>query len=70
MEEPFQKMEKEGVPKNSQISDAALPTKAEEEKLPKLSAQEFSMYNHMAEHMDMFVSSCLLRAQGSRLCTD
>lgn len=34
-----------------------LPVAAEEPKLPKLSAAEFSQYNRMAEHMDYFVSS-------------
>jgi hypothetical protein len=58
MEEPFEKMEAAGVPKCEQPSDAAKPTKKEEEEvLPKMSAQEFRVYNRMAEHMDMFVRS-------------
>jgi hypothetical protein len=31
----------------------------EEEKLPKLSAAEFRVYNSMAEHMEYFVSQIL-----------
>jgi len=54
MEQPFEKMEQEGVPKCDQPSDAAA-AKQEEQQVPKLSAQEFRVYNRMAEHMDMFV---------------
>lgn len=36
---------------------ASAPAEADKEKqLPKLSAKEFAVYNHMAEHMDYFVS--------------
>lgn len=53
MPDAFEKMEEEGV------SKASAPTKvATEEKdkvWPKLSPQEFKVYNQMAEHMDMFV---------------
>lgn len=61
-EQAFEKMEEAGVPKASQPSEAAEPSaeqKAEskEQQLPKLSPQEFRIYNSMAEHMDMFVSS-------------
>lgn len=58
-EQAFEKMEEAGVPKASQPSEAAEPSaeqKAESkvQQLPKLSAQEFRIYNSMAEHMDMF----------------
>lgn len=55
MGEPFEKMEEAGVPKAAEPSSAAMSTKEEEQKLPKLSPQEFKAYNSMAEHMDMFV---------------
>ncbi|KXT00527.1 hypothetical protein AC578_4094 [Pseudocercospora eumusae] len=51
-QDAFQKMDQEGLPKASQPSDGG--TAEQEEKLPKLSAQDFKIYNHMAEHMDMF----------------
>lgn len=54
MEGPFEKMEKE-IPKADAPTDAAAPKK-EQQDLPKLSPQEFRVYNRMAEHMDMFVS--------------
>lgn len=54
MEGPFEKMEKE-IPKADAPTDAAAPKK-EQQALPKLSPQEFRVYNRMAEHMDMFVS--------------
>lgn len=53
MEKPFEKME-EQIPKASEPTSAAAP-KQEEQDLPKLSPQEFRVYNRMAEHMDMFV---------------
>lgn len=42
--------------KATEVSPAeeAAKTKAKEEKLPKLSAHEFRVYNRMAEHMDYF----------------
>ncbi|KAK5107380.1 hypothetical protein LTR62_001323 [Meristemomyces frigidus] len=54
MDQPFDEMAK-GVPKADAPTEAAAP-KQEEQVLPKLSPQEFKMYNRMAEHMDMFVS--------------
>jgi hypothetical protein len=53
MEKPFEQME-EQIPKVSEPTSAAAP-KQEEQDLPKLSPQEFRVYNRMAEHMDMFV---------------
>jgi len=53
MERPFEKME-EQIPKAPEPTSAAAP-KQEEQELPKLSPQEFRIYNRMAEHMDMFV---------------
>lgn len=53
MAKPFEKME-EQIPKASEPTSAAAP-KQEEQDLPKLSPQEFRIYNRMAEHMDMFV---------------
>ena len=53
MEKPFEKMEQQ-IPKASEPTSAAAP-KQEEQDLPKLSPQEFRVYNRMAEHMDMFV---------------
>ncbi|KAG9637678.1 hypothetical protein KCU98_g20679, partial [Aureobasidium melanogenum] len=52
MEKPFEKME-EQIPKAPEPTSAAAP-KQEEQELPKLSPQEFRIYNRMAEHMDMF----------------
>lgn len=57
MEEPFEKMAKEGEPMCDKPTAAAAPKK-EEQDLPKLSAKEFRVYNNMAEHMDMFVRIC------------
>lgn len=54
-ENPFQEMAREGVPRTDEPTDVAAPKK-EEQDLPKLSPQEFRIYNRMAEHMDMFVS--------------
>lgn len=54
METPFDKMQAEGEPKCAEPTLVAKPQK-EEQDLPKLSAQEFRVYNRMAEHMDMFV---------------
>ena len=48
-DKPFEKMEAE-IPKASEPSKAAAP-KQEEQDLPKLSPQEFRIYNRMAEHM-------------------
>ncbi|KAK4544437.1 hypothetical protein LTR36_004328 [Oleoguttula mirabilis] len=53
MEQPFEKMAEEGLPKSDKPTEVAAP-KAEEQCLPKLSPQEFRTYNRMAEHMDMF----------------
>ncbi|KAI5363314.1 putative hemerythrin [Septoria linicola] len=67
-EDAFEKMEEAGVPKTAEPSEVAFSAKKnpevkpkqeqlekeKEKKLPKLSAQEFKAYNHMAEHMDMF----------------
>lgn len=53
MEGPFEKMAEE-MPKADQPTKAAAP-KQEEQDLPKLTEQEFRIYNRMAEHMDMFV---------------
>lgn len=64
MEEPFQKMEEEGVPRCDKPTEAAAPKK-EEQDLPKLSAKEFRAYNSMAEHMDLFVSP-QARVRGAR----
>ncbi|KAF7186454.1 hypothetical protein HII31_12156 [Pseudocercospora fuligena] len=47
----FQEMEQEGIPKAERPTQVAT---AEEESLPQLSPQDFKIYNHMAEHMDMF----------------
>ena len=55
MEQPFEKMAEDGVPKCDEPTKVAGP-KREEQDLPKLTAQEFRVYNQMAEHMDMFVS--------------
>lgn len=55
MEQPFEKMAEEGVPKCDAPSKVAAPQK-EEQALPKMSAQEFRVYNRMSEHMDMYVS--------------
>ena len=57
----FQKMEEEGVPKAEKPTEVAAP----EQDLPKLTAKEFQQYNHMAEHMDMFVSTTS-RYKGNR----
>ena len=54
MENPFEKMAEEGVPKTDKPTEVAAPKK-EEQDVPKLSPQEFRVYNRMAEHMDMFV---------------
>lgn len=54
-ENPFREMAREGVPRTDEPTDVAAPKK-EEQDLPKLSPQEFRIYNRMAEHMDMFVS--------------
>lgn len=56
MEGPFKEMAEEGVPAAPQPTEVSKPQK-EEQDLPELSAQEFRIYNRMAEHMDMFVSS-------------
>jgi len=55
MEELFQKMEREGVPRCEEPSEAVTGKGEKERALPELSAQEFRIYNRMAEHMDMFV---------------
>ena len=54
MEQPFEKMAEEGVPKCDKPSEVSAPKK-EDQDLPKMSPQEFRVYNRMAEHMDMFV---------------
>lgn len=54
-ENPFREMAREGVPRTDEPTHVAAPEK-EEQDLPKLSPQEFRIYNRMAEHMDMFVS--------------
>ncbi|KAK4617791.1 hypothetical protein CLAFUW4_12039 [Fulvia fulva] len=46
----FKKIKEEDVPKVERPTEVAMP----KEELPKLSAKEFRVYNHMAEHMDMF----------------
>lgn len=53
MAKPFDKMSEE-IPKASNPTEAAAPSQ-EQQELPKLTGQEFRMYNRMAEHMDMFV---------------
>ncbi|KAK0942009.1 hypothetical protein LTR29_006427 [Friedmanniomyces endolithicus] len=53
MEQPFEKMAEEGVPKCDKPSEVSAPKK-EDQDLPKMSPQEFRVYNRMAEHMDMF----------------
>lgn len=53
-QQPFEKMEEQGVPKCPEATKVAAPAK-EAQDLPKLSPQEFRAYNHMSEHMDMFV---------------
>lgn len=53
----FEKMEQEGVPKCPEPTRVATEAKIEEPELPKLSPQEFRQWNHMSEHMDMFVST-------------
>jgi hypothetical protein len=55
MEQPFQKMEEEGVPQCSGPKEAEMKKDEEEKALPKLSKQEFRQYNSMAEHMNYFV---------------
>lgn len=55
MEQPFEQMAQEGVPKSDKPTEVAAPNK-EEQALPKMSPQEFRVFNRMAEHMDMFVS--------------
>jgi hypothetical protein len=55
MEQPFQKMEEEGVPQCSGPREAEMKKDEEEKALPKLSKQEFRQYNSMAEHMNYFV---------------
>ncbi|KAI7249877.1 hypothetical protein KC343_g13412 [Hortaea werneckii] len=52
-ENPFREMAREGVPRTDEPTHVAAPKK-EEQDLPKLSPQEFRIYNRMAEHMDMF----------------
>lgn len=59
MEQPFEKMAEEGVPKSDKPTEVAAP-KQEEQCLPKLSPQEFRVYNRMAEHMDMFVCGAII----------
>lgn len=51
----FEKMKGEGVPKAEQPTTVAVP----KEQSPKLTAKEFQVYNHMAEHMDMFVRTAI-----------
>ncbi|TKA83170.1 hypothetical protein B0A55_00691 [Friedmanniomyces simplex] len=53
MEQPFERMAEEGVPKCDKPTKVSAPKK-EDQDLPKLSPQEFRVYNRMAEHMDMF----------------
>lgn len=60
MTQPFEKMSEEGIPKTAEPSKVAAP-KMEQQDLPKLSAQDFRVYNRMAEHMDMFVSRVFSR---------
>lgn len=52
-QQPFAKMAEE-IPKAKEATDAAAPKK-EEQDVPKMSPQEFRVYNRMSEHMDMFV---------------
>lgn len=63
-QQPFEAMAKEGVPKAEEPTGVAKPER-EEQNLPKLSPQDFRVYNRMAEHMDMFVSSCLILLESS-----
>jgi hypothetical protein len=55
MEQPFQKMEEEGVLQCSGPKEAEMKKDEEEKALPKLRKQEFRQYNSMAEHMNYFV---------------
>lgn len=68
MEQPFERMSEEGVPKSDKPTEVSAP-KQEEQDLPKLSPQEFRVYNRMAEHMDMFVRlpTCLCPSSGTWL---
>lgn len=51
----FEKMAEEEVPKTAEPTNVAAP-KMQQQDLPKLSMQDFRVYNRMSEHMDMFVS--------------
>lgn len=64
-DDAFEKMEQEGIPKCPEPTKVATEPKSEE--LPKLSPQEFRQWNHMSEHMDMFVRTHFysLRVQSS-----
>lgn len=66
-EKPFDRMADE-IPKASKPTEAAAPQK-EEQDVPKLSPQEFRVYNRMAEHMDMFVCLRQQRQAKGRLLT-
>lgn len=49
----FQKMDA-SIPKATSVSSAAAPAQNQQPDLPPLSAQDFRIYNRMAEHMDLF----------------
>ncbi|EME78385.1 uncharacterized protein MYCFIDRAFT_212372 [Pseudocercospora fijiensis CIRAD86] len=54
-DDALQKMSAEEIPKASEPTEIApTTTEKEGEKLPKLSPQDFRVYNRMAEHMDLF----------------
>ena len=59
-QQPFEKMKQQGVPKADHPTEVAAPKKEEQDVPVKMSAQEFRVYNRMAEHMDMFVCPLLL----------
>lgn len=65
-QQPFDKMA-EQIPKAKEPTEAAAPAK-EDQDVPKMSPQEFRVYNRMAEHMDMFVSLKQL-SPTNRSCT-
>lgn len=59
MEQPFEKMEEEGIPQCTGPQEQELRKEEEEKALPKLSKEEFRKYNALAEKMNYFVGTSI-----------
>ena len=65
MEQPIEKAEN-GTPSRDLPSDMS-ESKVEGSPLPKLTAQEYRVYDSMADHMNLFVSTAMIDSYTQRL---